>query len=67
MDNMANVFENMQPMCVYRARDLVVDTGLCINEVRRNLKKLVAGIVVDVVSGERKINILFQTKQERLF
>lgn len=67
MDNMTTVFRSMQSMCVYRARDLVDDTGLSINEVRRNLKRLVNGMVVEVVSKKRKINILYQSKQKQLF
>jgi hypothetical protein len=66
MENINRVLTAMQPMCIYRPKDLDID--LSVDECRRILKKLAKGMVVEVIeTGEYGRKFLYQTKQERLF
>lgn len=70
-ENVANVNQvlaAMQPMCIYRPKDLSEITSLSQNEVRRILRGLAKGMIVETIeTGEYGRKILYQTKQEKLF
>jgi len=70
-ENVANVNQvltAMQPMCIYRPCDLSNITNLSPNEVRRILRGLARGMVVETIeTGEYGRKTLYQTKQKALF
>lgn len=66
--NVNKVLSAMQPMCIYRPCDLTELTRLTKDEVRRCLKALARGMMVDVIeTSEYRRKAMYQTKQEKLF
>ncbi len=68
MDNVNKVLMLMEPDCIYRPCDLTEDTDLSTDEVRRCLKILFKGMMVEVIeTGEYRRKALYQTNQKKLF
>jgi len=66
--NVNKVLTAMQPMCIYRYCDLAMDADLSTDEVRRVLKALARGMMVEVIeTDEYRRKAMYQTKQRPLF
>jgi len=67
MDNINKVLTAMEPACIYRPCDLVGVAGLSLDEIRRILKKLANGMIVETIkTGEYRRKVLYQSKQRKL-
>jgi len=68
VDNTNKVLTAMNSGCIYRPCDLTEQTGLSVDEIRRCLKILARGMIVETTeTNEYKRKSLYQSKQEALF
>jgi len=66
--NINRILTAMEPDCIYRPCDLSEIAGFSLDETRRLLKKLAAGMMVETIkTDEFKRKTLYQTKQRPLF